>query len=251
MKSISNPRFSFIFSLIAGFAGFVLRLWRFQTGVDHKGLLIPGHFATIACFCLSVLVLIVLFICCPAAKEGPYKTLFPKSILAGIGNFIAAAGIVYYNAFDFRSSQETIVTVSFCAGLLAAAALLYVGICRIRGTYPSVTALSIPVFYLVVHLVAQYRFWSPEPQLETYCYQLFASIALMLRAYHRAALADDSGNPKWFCVFNYAALFFCFVSLYSQNTVFYLAMVLWLSFDRAVTPTASADTEELPHAPSE
>ena len=76
MKKIFKPTWLPLFTLLAGAAGFGLRLWLFQSGIDHKGLLMADHPAGDLTFILTGIVLAVLALC--------VRTLMPMSLLPGV-----------------------------------------------------------------------------------------------------------------------------------------------------------------------
>lgn len=230
MKKILKPAILPLFTPIAGIIGFILRLWLFAGGTDEKGLLTPNHPAGILCFVLTAIVLAVVALC--AFRLEPvdsYKKLFPAHALAGIGCFVAAAGILYVDIRDLLSKSDTITIITLVLGLIAAACLVVLGLCRFKGNRPSFWLHSAVTVYFMLHLVSQYRLWSSEPQLQVYFFPLMASVFLMLTAYQRTVLDAEKNSSRRFFVFcHQIALFFCMLSWQGQNLPFYLTMSLWL-----------------------
>lgn len=231
MNKISKPAFMPLFTLLAGLAGFFLRLWLFRTGIDDKGLLTADHPASTLVWVLTAITLPVLALCVrPLAPDTKYSQLFPANMWAGLGCILAAAGILYVNLRDLLLRQDAITVVTLILGLVAAAGLLILGYCRWQGKRPSFWLQSAVTVYFMLHLVSQYRLWSSEPQLQVYFFPLLASVFLMVTAYHGAVLdAQKKGNRRWYVFSNQAALFFCCLSLQGISWPFYLAMALWLA----------------------
>lgn len=225
-----------VFTLGAGGLGFALRLWLFATGVDEKGLLVAGHPATVLSFLLSAAMMAVLFLYTVKIPKLSYGEAFPGSVWAAVGNWIAAAGILIVDTTELVTVADAMTAVCFAAGLAAAASLVYLGICRLRQKHPSMFFHSAITVYMVLHLICQYRSWSPEPQLQAYCFQLFASVLLMLAVYHRTALTAKEGSCRWFLFCNQAALFFCCLSLQEESRLFYLTMGAWMALDGMAIP---------------
>ena len=231
MKKIFKPKLLPWFTILAGILGFGLRLWLFLAGTDEKGLLVAHHPAGIGCFVLSAVALVVIGLCSWSLQPlGSYKKLFPARPLAGIGCFAAILGILYVNIRDLIIKKDTITIITLVIGLLAVAALVTVGLCRIKGKRPAYWLHSALTVYCMIHLVSQYRLWSSQPQLQVYFFPLMASVFMMLTAYHHTVLdAEKKGSRRFFVFCNQAALFFCLLSLQGSSWPFYLAMALWLA----------------------
>ena len=244
MKKIFKPTLLPLFTLIAGVIGFGLRLWLFLTGVDDKGLLPEGHIASILSFVLTAIVLAVLVLCTyKLTPLGSYSKLFPAWLPAGIGCAAAAAGILYVNIRDLIAQPDVITIVTLVLGLVASAALLILGFCRLKGKHPSFWLQAAVTVYFMLHLISQYRLWSSESQITVYFFPLLASVFMMLTAYHGAVLdADKTANRRGYAFCNQTALFFCCLSLQGSSWPFYLAMAAWLGTNlcsmKAVKPAA-------------
>lgn len=244
MKKLFKPTLLPLFTLIASLVGFGLRLWLFLTGTDERGLLPANHIAGILSFVLTAIVLAVLVLCTHKLTPlNSYSKLFPAWPLAGIGCAAAAAGILYVNIRDLLVQPDVITIATLVLGLVAAAALLILGFCRLKGNHPSFWLQAAVTVYFMLHLVSQYRLWSSESQLQVYFFPLLASVFLMLTAYHGAVLdADKKANRRGYAFCNQAALFFCCMSLQGSSWPFYLAMAAWLGTNlcsvKALKPSA-------------
>lgn len=236
MKTSVNSHILPLFTLGAGGLGFALRLWLFATGVDEKGLLVGGHPATILTFLLSAAMMAVLLLYTAKTPKLSYTDAFPGCRWAASGNWIAAMGIVLSSAAELANIGDAMTVVCFIVGLAAAGSLVYLGICRLQQKRPCMFFHSAVTVYMVLHLICQYRNWSPEPQLQEYCFALFASVLLMLAVYHRTALASGDGSCRWFFFCNQAALFFCCLSLQGESRLFYLTMGAWMALDTVTVP---------------
>lgn len=246
MKKIFKPALAPVFALAAGAVGFALRLWLFRTGVDEKGLLVTNHPAGTACWILTALAILAIFLCVrPLEPVGKYSLLFPARPLAGIGCILAAAGIVYVNIRDLLQRQDAITVVTLILGVVAAIALVFLGSCRWRSKRPSFWVQAAVTLYFMLHLVSQYRLWSAEPQLAVYFFPLLASVLLMLTAYHGTVLdVNKNGSRRWYVFSSQAALFFCLLSLQESTWPFYLTMAFWVATGLCSLTTAPLESEE-------
>ena len=246
MKKIFKPTILPFFTLIASLIGFGLRLWLFLTGKDARGLLPVDHISSILCFILTAIVLVVIFFCVrPLTPLGNYHKLFPKWLPAGIGCAAAATGILYVNIRDLIAKADLVTIAVLVLGLVAAAALLILGFCRMKGNHPSFWLQAALTVYFMLHLISQYRLWSSESQLQVYFFPLLASVFLMLTAYHGTVLdADKKSGRRIYAFCNQAALFFCCMSLQDSSWPFYLAMAAWLGTNlcslKAAKPSAES-----------
>lgn len=228
MKQLIKNNILPFFTLAAGLLGAILRIWLLTTGVDEKGLLAAGHPADVLTFILTATVMAVLFLLVRPLGPAPgYSQLFPPSLPALIGSGAAAIGLLITAVGDLFSSQDLFGSLSGLVGIVAAGSLAYTAWCRMNRTQPSFIFHGVLTGYLMLHTVALYRTWGSETQLTVYFFQLFACIFLMLAAYHRTALDARAGKRKWYVFCSQAALFFCLVSLWSKNWLFYLAMAAW------------------------
>lgn len=246
MKKIFKPSLLPYVTLVAGVAGFGLRLWLFLTGVDQRGLLPANHPAGILSFVLIGLMIPVLALCVrPLEPVTNYNKLFPRWLWAGIGCVAAATGILYVDIRDLLIRQDLITVLTLVLGLVASAALLILGFCRMKGKHPSFWLHAALAVYFMLHLVSQYRLWSAESQLQVYFFPLLSSVFLMLTAYHGAVLdAEKTGSRRWYVFCNQAAFLFCCMSLQRPNWPFYLAMAVWLGTGLCSLKAAKPDLRQ-------
>lgn len=217
-----------LFTLAAGALGFILQLILNRSGLDEKGLLVTGHFAGIALYILSALVLAGLLLAVRSLQNiSRYSRLFPSTIFAFAGCIVAAVGIVISAIMGRRQLQDTVTLFVTVFAAVAGVCLVLIGICRFKGKQPHYLFHSGVTVYLMFQLVSLYRHWSPEPQLLLYFFPLLAAVFLMLTAYQAACLDAVKGSRRWYVFCNQAAVFFCCLSLCSDYWLLYLAMGLW------------------------
>lgn len=227
MKRLLKPHILPYLILAGGALGALLRIW-LTGGADEKGLLIASHPALILLFILTAGAMALLFFTLKSvSKEQGYWQIFPASAADAALTGTAGVGILIFSLKTLFASQESFTLLSGITGLAAAAALAYTGWCRLKRLRPSFLLHGIITVYLMVHTVAQYRIWGADPQWQLYFFPLLACIFLMLCSYQRMALDISESNRKTYLFYNQAALFFCLVSLWDKNWLFYLSMALW------------------------
>lgn len=219
--------------LAAGALGIVLEIILLASGGDNGGLLVRGHFAYtllwILTFAASALLVLGTWDLTQAAK---FSFNFPPSVIAAAGTAAAAAGVLVATVRNLFAVSDFLVLMDVILGLLSCAALVFISRCRWKGMHPSVIFHAVVCVYLMVDLVCVYRLRSSDPQVESYCFSLLASVCIMLASYYNAAFAANSGNRRMHTLTHLAAVYFCLLSLpWGDNAVFYLTMAAWIFTD--------------------
>lgn len=213
-----------------GLLGLLFRLLITATGLDGKGLMIPGHFAWICTWLVTaaaaaLLTLGVLPIKAPTA----HRAAFPRSVPGTAGCILAAAGALTAAGSHFRSGPDAGAAVLFYLQggltLLAAAAFLLVAYCRFSGRKPLFLFHVAICVYFALQMLDLYRAWSFDPQLHEYCFQLFACIALTMTAYQLAAFDMGKGSHRKLWAWALAAVYLCCLS--AGSGFFFIAGGVW------------------------
>lgn len=231
MKRSNTLKFFPLFIFAAGMLGLCLRVWLFAAGIDEKGLIRSEHPVNYILPVLSAAIMAVLFfyaknIRCPA----DYKQLFPRSVMRAIGNWGAGAGILYFGIDRFLASAGTNYLLLLAVGIVAVCFAI-LGYFRLKGLRPSYLFHAFITIFFIGFLLLQYSGWSATPQLGRYGYEALACISLMLTCYYRTTLDAEFQGFRRYLLFQLAALFFCCLSLTSQDWPFYLAMLLHNALD--------------------
>lgn len=217
-----------ILTFVCGAAGAGLQVWSLGTA-DEKGLLASGHIAQILLWILSIGILVALFFLTRPLVQAPkYSFNFPPSIIAGIGAAVAAVGVLLTSVDMLLRGGDILTSLAVVIGLLCAVSLALTGYSRWQGKRLNVLLHSIVCVYFLILLVYQYRLWSAEPQLQTYVFQLLATVFLMVGAYQRACFDGSLGNRKSYAFFRLAGAYFCFAAIPGSEIWFlYLAAMVW------------------------
>lgn len=215
------------FIFLAGLLGAGLRSILYVTGTDEKGLLISGHWAHFAIWILTAAVAVLLAVACGSIVKdaGPG----PVSPLSGLGCFPAAAAFLSISLTDFRTAGSYLETAAALLGFASAAALVWIGICRLRGKRPLFVWSAVLCICFALRMVCQYRTWSSDPQLQDYCFIMLSHVALMLTAYYFAEFDAGMGRlrPTWFV--GLSAAYLALLGLWgSKEPVFLLCCSLWV-----------------------
>lgn len=217
-----------ILTFLCGAAGAGLQMWLLGTA-DEKGLLVSGHIAQILLWILSLGILgMLLYFTRPLVQAPKYSFNFPPSLIGGIGAAVAAVGILIASVDMLLDGGDGLILLTAVIGVAAAVALVLSGYGRWQGKPINVVLHCAVCVYFLLLLICQYRLWSAEPQMQTYVFQLLATIFLMVGAYQRACFDGAMGSRKSYAFFRLSGAYFCFVAIPGSEIRFlYLAAMLW------------------------
>ena len=211
MKPAAKPTQLKLLALTAGLLGFLLRAVLFATGIDHKGLLVTGHWADISVWVLTGLMALGIFWFCRDLKApASYQAAFPASVAGAVGCILAGAAFVFC---PVEVTGSNLVMAELVLRYGSVAALICLGFCRFTGRKPFFLMHCIVCLYLALRLVCQYRIWSADPQVQNYCFYMGAHLALMLTAYQLAAFDADTGSHRNLWISGLSAVFLCLTAL--------------------------------------
>ena len=228
MKSILKPDKLKYLLTAAGILAAVLQMLLRITGTDEKGLLIRGHWAGVL-LCLLTAAAAVLLIAGCRKIRGPksYCRCYPASRSAGLGCFSGAAGFLLIGLTSRPLAPLDYAAAVSC--MLAAAALVWVGICRIRGAKPFFLCHTVVCVSIAMRTVGQYRTFSSHPQILEYGFSMSAMILLMLACYQLAAFDADMGDHRKLWGTMLGAGYLCLAGAYgSEAPLFLILCSVWM-----------------------
>lgn len=247
MKRFLKPIYLPLTALVFGILTLLFRLWFLAQGVDDRGLLPVGSFPDVMSWIIVALMMATLAVGTWNLKgRNKYGYNFPPSDIAGIAICLAGISFLITSVTELVVGADSISTISSILGLLAAAALFFLGYCRYKGRRPSMIFHSIVCFYLMLYLISHYRLWSSAPQLQGYAFELLAIVFVMLACYHRAAFDADCGNRRSYAFFSLAGLYFSIAALPGcDNYGFFIGCAIWMAATSCrLTPRRSAPEED-------
>ena len=247
MKQFRKSQLLPLLTLLCGMGGFALRLWLGST-TDGKGFVLRGHVSLMLLAVLTAGLLAVLYVTSRKLKgDNEYHRNFPASVLGSLGTVLAALALGISSFTELSRLTDRIGMICTLAGLLSAAALLYLADCRWRGRHPNCLCHVVLCGHMMLRLVCLYRGWSTDPELMDYAFELMALVCIMIAAFERAAFDAGSGNRCRHGFFSLAGAYFCCVSLAGQQWPgLYAAMGLWL-----LTNLCSLEPEQKETVPDE
>lgn len=213
---------------IMGSAACALRFCLYLLATDEKGLLIPNHPLEICIWTLTAAAAVLIFF--QARKQTNiclYADTFPGSAASAVGYLLFAAGIcltVLANRYAFSVLEK----LRNLTGLLSIPALLFLAVCRWKGSRPSFVFHGVVCLHLVLYTTSYYSIWSRHPQLQDSFFPMMGCIFLALFSYYQTAFDVDMGSRRMQLVTGMAAVFCCIAAIPCSNAAaLYLTGALW------------------------
>lgn len=220
-KSQTLPQFT----LGAGLLGLVQRIWLFSD-IDEKGLLPANHPADSILYLLTALTLGILFL--STRKMNPrkvnWRVLRP---VTGCAYGLGGLGLILDALLHYSGVNVRLAGVAIIGGILGGAVLLYMAVLHFLDKKPAFWPYVVLTAVLMLDTVAQCQVWGSEPQLQAYFFPLLASITLILSCYQATAIAAGRGKSNLLAFFSQSAVFFCCLSLNTDQWPLYLGMLFW------------------------
>ena len=206
-----------------------LRLVQASFGTDHKGLLILWHPLDLLVWAVTAAA-VILVVLTVRKLDGSnlYADNFGTGTPAAIGctalmGGIAAVVSVAPNIFI------RLEVVRMYLGLLALPALLWIGVCRIRGKRPFFLFHGAVCLFLVIHTVSHYQSWCARPLMQSFLFPMAASIFLTLFAYYQTAFDVELGNRRMQLGVGLLGSFLCLAAAAGgEDRMLYLGGAIWM-----------------------
>ena len=216
--------------------GALARFWNLSAAVDHMGLFIANHPATLAFVGVSilfVLIFLILSICSPGrgVDHGVLTYTTFHSSLSMAAAWLLLMGTLI-ESFSTGFGLEFILT--FLLGLAAAICMLLLPRMRKQGNQAALPEL-VPVFFLLVKLVFNFKNWSTDPIILDYCDMLFSLIFSLLAFFCIAGFAFGRGRPRKTLFYASCGILFSAMAAVDgimegawATTMTHLGFILWL-----------------------
>lgn len=212
-----------------GGVGAALRYWMYMSAVDEKGLLRSGNLQLILLLILTAAVAVLTWVTVRKMDgSNRFTANFPPSMLGGATSMLAALGTLTTLPVDRIGTLGRLEMSWLVIGLLSIPGMAVAGLFRAQGKRPPFYCHGIACVFFGLHLANQYRLWSGNPEIMDYCFQLFASVGLMVAAYHHTAFDVGLGRRQLQLATNLLTAFCCFVCVSDlEMGLFYLSWGLW------------------------
>lgn len=211
------------------------RFWNRSAAVDNHALFVSSHPSIAVLVVLSllfVLAFLVLSIRSPGrSPEHQILTYSPiQAVLA-----LASALLTALAALSMLpGSNSTFTLILTVLGLGAALCMARISRLRLRGkSVPGFELL--PIGYLLIKLIFNFKSWSTDPIILDYCCMLFALIFSLLAFYGIAGFCFDQGKPRKTLFCASCGIFFSAMAAVDgimtgslSAVLSYLGFILWL-----------------------
>ena len=206
---------------LAGVAAGLLRWRLLSTGADHKGLLEAGHPLGILSWILTAAVVaLVAGVLWKHWKAELTLRAAPGSEVARIVA-LALAALALWGHTRLESAAAIAAVVAAAAALVR----LLLGKKQLSPAFADIPAL---LFYLLC-LLALYRGWSSEPEVQRYAFSLLALVCLMFATYFRSAAALGMEKCPLFLGCGFLGVYFSFAAAADPGFAgMFLAMGVWM-----------------------
>lgn len=210
---MKHNRILFPLLMIAGIIGVVLRLWAMGAAAAAGGLPVDDHITTYLTAILSIATVgAFLYFSLKSPDLGEHKNVLDYSLrqfslgMLGAILILAGAAVEFVENLLFIPSLSSLFMClgGFCAGI----SLMLVTYSRRTGSHRYPAAQLLPIVYLVIKLILNFKNWSTDPIILDYCFLLFALIFTLLAFYHSTGFFFNKGKSRKTLFFCLSAVFF-------------------------------------------
>lgn len=212
-----------------GALGACLRLLLYRIGFDDKNILPSSH--PLHLICLGMTALVVIFLLLATRKSHGNidpKLNFPNSYLRGMsllstGCLMTLYAMTLTESITSPLAMFRMILAFGCAGGMAVCALMPGKLRRVH-----ILCRGVITLFFALDMLARYQFWSGNPQLPDYVFQVLACVALSLCSYQRLAFDTGLGNRRALLFFSLMAMYLSLLCAAGPETpIFYLGGALW------------------------
>ena len=218
-----------IMTIILAGLGFFLRHTQLQTAFDAIGV-IPGSKMTLIWVSVFVVLLFVAMSFLLRNRK-KYQSLASTRPLPLAGGCAAGILLAVDSVLLLIANSQKVDLVIGLGGVAAAACWIGVSVLRYRGAKAHAALYLVPVVFFVVELVCRFRFWTRDPVILDYCFDLLALISSMCGLLHLSAYCFDQGARRITVFFALCGIYFsagAMAGASAEMLLGYLAAAIWL-----------------------
>lgn len=213
--------------ILFAIAGALLRLWQLRSAPD--GLWTIATPQSLAIAAAAAVVIVVLAVLSSRLSQRPeYQKNFPAQFSIGAG-YVVGGMVLVAACIVVALTQNGLPLYLSVAGGLCGVLVGVHGVMRMRGATPGLLTGCLPVLWLVLRIIADFKNWSNDPAILDYCFELFALLCSMLACFHVAGFSANRGKRRISLFWSMTAVFFCAVSMAdgeAENILVYSAFLL-------------------------
>ena len=199
--------------LLGAIVGCVLRLWFSTEGLDGRGLYDTTHPAWLLLCLLSLgMVVFSWFLTRDVGTNRDYTANFPKSKVSFATNGLLAIYLGYTGLMALRENDGWMELAVAIASLVAALGLALNAANRLEGSKPASLTHMFPCVFFALRLFLLGKAFGTEPELCSFLFRFFASVALIPAYYCLWSFDVEEGNRRYSLFFSLIAVFFCLIT---------------------------------------
>ena len=199
-----------LLGLALGLVGAGCRFLLYALGMDEKGLLTPGHPASIALWVVTAAAVLAAVLAAMTFREdnkAPDETC--RSIPEALGTAVMALGVLSTLLLPENNGIATLLRLHRILSVLAFFCLLAAAVFRLMGKPVPFGCYAGAAVFFFVHVVTRYRAWSGNPQMADYLHALGAGLCLSLVSYYETALVVGLGGRRQRFALGILGIFCC------------------------------------------
>ena len=219
--------------VVLALAGFFLRLAQMAMAFDDAGRVTGKGVVFFSLFSIAVTVLFALYsltlkrrkgISAIAGQDLPVLAVSAAATVLMLGGSAA----LLIRPLPTADATDRIIAIG---GILTALCWGAVAAMRYLDKKLHAGLFMVPALYYVVALVLRFRFWTRDPIIIDYCYDLFALISLMCANFHLGGFCMEEGQRRLTAFYTLCGIFFSAAALVQSGKaagLTYAAAILWL-----------------------
>ncbi len=191
----------------------VLRVWSLNAAVDALGLPVM-HRSIYALLAAAAVYLLLALLCairtpCRSGRARVFRYGKSGWLCAVVSSAMILLGAVAEFWESLVSRPGFSAPIMFLLGLLGGFCAFATAVLRRGPGKRSPAPEMVPVVYLLIKTMLNFKRWSTDPVILDYCVQLFALIFTMLAFFRGAGFVLNQGKPRRALFDCMAAVFFC------------------------------------------
>ena len=231
MEQIFGRIPALLLALFSAVAAFVLRTSQLEGAYDASGRMVAGlgdSPLTMLCLIMVLVFAVYSFFLVPRKKYSVIASINPAVFVLTVAS--AAAMLLGSALLVLNLGQMSDLLVA-TSGMVMAICWFVVGLDRIRGRKVPVMLLMLPSLLCAVELICEFRFWSRDPQILVYCFDLLAMICVMCATFHLSGFCFNKGSRRRAAFFCLCGMLFCAAAMADgapDSQIRSAASALWL-----------------------
>lgn len=235
-----------LLTLAAAAGAYLLRSQQLEQAFDETGKMIAGMGrGPFVWICLAALVVFAV-VCFLMKRRETYDVIAGRSLLVMALTMAAAVIMIFGCVSNFLDLDQMTDVLVATGGVVTAICWVLVGLDRVRNRPLPAAAYMVPALIFAVELICEFRYWSRDPQILDYCFDLLSLICVMIATFHLGGFCFDKGHRRTSVFFHMAGVFFTAAAMVDGSTASRArccAALLWMLANLIVLLRPVQETE--------